>query len=230
MNADRAALLRRGRHLEVFTVGWNSLEGLVSVAFGALAGSIALVGFGIDSFIETSSGLILLWRLQTHRDAADAERAEARALKLVGLSLIVLALYIAWDSATSLLARERPDESVPGIAIAALSLVVMPILARAKRRVAAALNSRALQADSFQTDVCMYLSAILLGGLLLNATLGWWWADPLAALVMIPLIVREGREALRGERCGDCGACGTPACICNDAGGPGSPASLNAVR
>ena len=205
MHAHRAELLQRGRRLEWFTVGWNSLEGLVSVLFGVLAGSIALVGFGIDSFIETSSGLILLWRLQTHRDEADAERAEARALKLVGWSLILLAAYITFDSAIALWQRERPEESMPGIAIAALSLLVMPILARAKRRVAAALNSRALEADSFQTDVCMYLSAILLGGLLLNATLGWWWADPVAALAMVPLIVREGREAMRGERCEDCG-------------------------
>jgi divalent metal cation (Fe/Co/Zn/Cd) transporter len=214
MIADRATLLQRGRRLEYFTVGWNSLEGLVSVGLGVLAGSIALVGFGIDSFIETSSGLILLWRLQTRRDAEDAERAEVRALQLVGASLILLAAYILYDSTTALIAGERPEESIPGILLAALSLVVMPILAREKRKVAASLNSRALQADSFQTDVCMYLSAILLGGLALNATLGWWWADPLAALGMVPLIVREGREALRGERCGDCGACGTPACVC----------------
>lgn len=127
-----------------------------------------------------------------------AERAVVRALRLVGASLILLAAHIFYDSATALIARERPEESIPGIFLAALSLLVMPILAREKRKVAAALNSRALEADSFQTDVCMYLSAILLGGLALNATLGWWWADPLAALSMVPLIVREGREALRG--------------------------------
>lgn len=200
---DRTRLLRRGRRLEVFTVLWNSAEGVLSVALGLAAGSIALVGFGIDSFIETSSGLILLWRLQTRRDAEDAERAEAVALRLVGLSLFALAAWIGYDAIASIVRREPPEASLPGIALAALSLVVMPVLARAKRRVAAAIGSRALEADSFQTDVCMYLSAILLVGLGLNATLGLWWADPLAALAMIPLIAREGLEAVRGERCDD---------------------------
>jgi divalent metal cation (Fe/Co/Zn/Cd) transporter len=198
---EREMLLRRGRRLEIFTVAWNSLEGIVSVTLGALAGSIALVGFGVDSFIETSSGLILLWRLQTRRDAEDAERAEARALKLVGASLLLLAAYIAFDSVAALVNRERPEESLPGIVLAVLSLGVMPVLAHQKRKVAAAINSRALQADSFQTDVCMYLSAILLVGLFLNAQFGWWWADPAAALAMVPLIVHEGREAWRGECC-----------------------------
>lgn len=208
-------LLRKGRRLEVFTIAWNSLEGIASVGLGVLAGSIALVGFGVDSFIETSSGFILLWRLQTRRDTEDAERAEVRALKLVGVSLLLLAAYILYDSATAIITRERPEVSIPGIILAAVSLVVMPILAQQKRKVAAAINSRALKADSFQTDVCMYLSAILLVGLALNAQFGWWWADPVAAAAMVPLIVREGREALRGERCGDCGACGTPACVCS---------------
>ena len=212
--SEREALLRRGRHLEVLTVLWNSAEGIASVLLGLAAGSIALVGFGVDSFIETSSGLILLWRLQTKRDVRDAENAEAVALKLVGLSLVALALYIGIDSISALVNREEPDPSIAGIAIACLSLIVMPLLARAKRRVAAALNSRALKADSFQTDLCTYLSAILLGGLLLNAVFGWWWADPVAALGMIPLIIPEAREALRGERCAGCGACGTPACVC----------------
>lgn len=215
MSQNREILLQRGRRLEVFTVAWNSLEGIISVGLGVLAGSIALVGFGVDSFIETSSGLILLWRLQTRRDTEDAERAEVRALKLVGISLLLLAAYILYDSATAIVMRERPQESIPGIILAAVSLVVMPILAQQKRKVAAAINSRALKADSFQTDVCMYLSAILLVGLALNAQFGWWWADPVAAAAMVPLIVREGREALRGERCGDCGACGTPACVCS---------------
>ena len=212
--AVRGQLLRKGRRLEVLTVLWNSAEGIVSVGMGVVAGSIALVGFGVDSFIETSSGLILLWRLQTDRDAADAERAEATALKLVGVSFVLLATYLLVDSVSALVAGAEPEASIPGIVLAALSLIVMPLLARAKRRVAADLNSRALAADSFQTDLCTYLSAILLGGLLLNAAFGWWWADPIAALAMIPLIIPEAREALRGERCGDCGACGTPACKC----------------
>lgn len=198
---DRLQLLRRGRRLELFTVAWNSAEGIVSIAFALLAGSIALIGFGIDSLIEMASGLVLLWRLQTRRDMESAERAEAIALRLVGLSFVALAIYITYESISALVEREAPEVSLGGIVIAALSLIVMPILARAKRRVAAALNSRALHADSIQTDICMILSAILLLGLALNAVRGWWWADPVAGLAMVPLIAREGVHALRGERC-----------------------------
>lgn len=199
--ADRVLLLRRGRTLELFTIVWNTAEGLLSVVLGLFAGSVALIGFGIDSFIETSSGAVLLWRLQTQRDVASAERAEATALRLVGASLLALAAYIVYDAGLSLIRRFPPEESIPGIAVAIVSLVVMPLLAREKRKVAAQLDSRALFADSLQTSICTYLSAILLAGLALNAGLGWWWADPLAALAMVPFIVREGRAAWRGERC-----------------------------
>ncbi|HEX9919235.1 MAG TPA: cation transporter [Pyrinomonadaceae bacterium] len=202
--APRAAIVRRGRQLEYFTIGWNSLEAVAAIGAGLFAGSVALVGFGVDSVIETSSGAVLLWRLR------DGERGEAReriALRLVGVSFLMLATYVAFDAIKSLVMREPPEASYVGIGIAALSLVVMPMLARAKRRVAAGLNSRALQADSRQTDICAYLSAILLGGLLLNAVLGWWWADPVAALVMLPIIIKEGVEALRGKTCCDEGAC-----------------------
>ncbi len=196
---DRVRLLRRGRHLEVFTIFWNSAEGIVAVVLGLLAGSIALVGFGIDSFIEMSSGLVLLWRLQTRRDETSAERAEATALRLVGLSLLLLAAYIVYESLGALIRREAPAATLPGIVLAAVSLVVMPLLARQKRRVAAAIESRALEADALQTSICTYLSLILLGGLGFNALFGWWWADPLAALAMTPFIAREGAAALRGE-------------------------------
>ncbi|HEV8338356.1 MAG TPA: cation transporter [bacterium] len=196
---NRAALLRRGRHLEVFTILWNSAEGIVAVVLGVLAGSIALVGFGIDSFIEMSSGVVLLWRLQSRRDRETAERAERTALGLVGLSLLLLAAYIIYESGSALLHREAPSTSVPGIILALASLIVMPLLARRKRRVAVAINSRALEADALQTSICTYLSLILLGGLGLNALLGWWWADPVAALAMTPLIAGEGAEAVRGE-------------------------------
>lgn len=199
--ADRVLLLRRGRTLELFTIVWNTAEGLLSVVLGLFAGSVALIGFGIDSFIETSSGAVLLWRLQTQRDVASAERAEATALRLVGASLLALAAYIVYEAALSLIRRSPPEASVAGIALAIVSLVVMPLLAREKRKVAAQLDSRALFADSLQTSICTYLSAILLAGLALNAGLGWWWADPLAALAMVPFIVREGRAAWRGERC-----------------------------
>lgn len=194
----RAAGLRRGRSLEYLTIGWNMLEGVVAVGSGLVAGSAALVGFGIDSFIESLSGGALLWRL---RSDEDSERRERIALKLVGVSFLALAAYVAYDAISSLVRREPPEVSYVGIALAALSLAVMPLLARAKRRVAAGLNSRALEADSRQTDICAYLSAILLGGLLLNALAGWWWADPVAALVMVPIIAKEGVEALRGEQC-----------------------------
>lgn len=202
----RAALVRRGRRLEYVTIGWNSLEGLIAIAAGVIAGSVALVGFGVDSVIEVSSGAALLWRL--HLDSPEQrERAEQVALRLVGVSFLALAAYVAYDAVTSLVRKEPPEASPVGIALAALSLVVMPLLARAKRRVAAGINSRALQADSRQTDICAYLSAILLGGLLLNALAGWWWADPVAALVMVPIIAKEGVEALRGETCCAEGSC-----------------------
>ena len=198
---SRQELLRRGRLLEYATVGYNVLEGVVAIGSGILAGSVALIGFGVDSGIEVLSGLILLWRLNTKRDAEDSERAEARALKLVGISFLLLAAYVTGDAVMSLIRREAPDESIIGIALAAASVVIMPLLVRSKRRVAASLKSRALEADSKQTELCTYLSAILLAGLVLNALAGWWWADPIAALIMVPIIVNEGLEALRGEEC-----------------------------
>ncbi len=195
----RAADVRRGRRLEYFTIGWNSLEAVVAISFGIVAGSVALIGFGVDSVIESSSGAIILWRLLA------GEEKERVALRLVGISLLLLAAYVAFDAVKSLIFQERPDSSYAGIVLAVVSLIVMPILAREKRRVAARLNSRAMQADSRQTDICAYLSAILLGGLALNALVGWWWADPIAALVMIPIIVKEGAEALQGKTCCDDG-------------------------
>lgn len=191
-------LVRRGRHLEYFTIGWNLLEAVVAVGSGVVAGSTALVGFGIDSAIESSSGGVLLWRLQ---DGEEAEKREKRALQLVGVSFLLLAAYVALDAGKALWLQEAPDESLVGIIVAAVSLVVMPLLANAKRQVARSIGSRALEADSRQTDLCMYLSAILLAGLGLNAVLGWWWADPLAALIMVPIITNEGIEALKGETC-----------------------------
>jgi len=199
LNDIRTAAERRGRILAYLTIVWNLLEGFIAVGAGILAGSIALVGFGIDSVIEVSSGAIILWRL------ASGEDRERLALRLVGISFLALAAYVSFDAAKSLWFREAPETSFVGIAIAALSLVVMPFLAHQKRKVAAKLNSRAMTADSRQTDLCAYLSAILLGGLILNAIFGWWWADPAAALIMVPIIAKEGVEALRGETCDDCG-------------------------
>ena len=200
---DRAVLVKRGRWLEYFTIAYNSLEGLIAVTAGLIAGSIALVGFGFDSIIEVTSGSVLLWRLHADLDEARRERVEAISLRIVGALFVLLALYVTYDSVRSLIRREAPQESLVGIVLASVSLVIMPLLVRAKRRVARAINSGALMADSKQTELCTYLSAILLVGLLLNALLGWWWADPIAALVMVPIIVKEGIEALRGETCCD---------------------------
>jgi len=193
--ADHAGIIRHGRRLEYLTIGWNSLEGIVAVGAGVLAGSVALVGFGVDSVIEVSSGAIILWRLMS------GDHREQLARKLIGVSFLVLGVYIAFDAIKSLIFRETPEASHIGIGIAALSLAVMPWLAHAKRKVAAQLNSSAMLADSRQTDLCAYLSAILLGGLIFNAALGWWWADPVAGLIMVPIIAKEGVTAIRGETC-----------------------------
>jgi len=204
--STRATAIHRGLSLEYFTVAWNLVEAAVALVSGTVAGSVALIGFGLDSLIEVSSGGILLWRLHADHDEERRETRERSALKLVGLSLLLLAAYVAGDSVVSLVRREAPEKSLTGIALAIASLVAMPLLARAKRRVASALESSALRADSRQTDICAYLAAILLLGLLLNAAFGWWWADPVAGLGMVPLIAYEGSEALRGKTC--CQNCG----------------------
>jgi divalent metal cation (Fe/Co/Zn/Cd) transporter len=203
----REAIVARGLRLEYLTVVWNSLEALIAIACGVIAGSIALVGFGLDSVIEVSSGAVLLWRLRADRYGDQRDRVEQVTLRLVGISFFLLAAYVGLDSLKTVARREKPDESLPGIVLAVASLIVMPLLARAKRRVARGLQSAALQADSRQTDICAYLAAVLLGGLALNAWLGWWWADPAAALIMVPLIVREGLEAVQGRTC-----CGEETC------------------
>ena len=194
----RSEQLRLGRWLEYFTLSWNLAEASVAVGAGLFAGSVALIGFGFDSLIESLSGTILLWRLQA---IEGGEKRERLAQRMVGVSFFLLALYVAFEAGKSLLHRDEPEASIVGIVLSVGSLIVMPLLARAKRRVAASLNSDALAADSRQTDICAYLSAILLGGLLLNALFGWWWADPVAALCMLPMIIREGIEAVHARPC-----------------------------
>ncbi len=196
---DRRAIARRGRRLEYFTISWNMLEGLLAILAGALAGSISLVGFGIDSFIEVASATTLLWLMSVDHDERNRERNERLALRIVGFCFVALAVYIAVDSIKMLLSHQAPEHSIFGIAIATASVFAMPLLSRAKRRVASALESTAMKADSRQTDFCAYLSAILLFGLATNWLLGWWWADPVAALMMAPIIANEGREGLQGE-------------------------------
>jgi divalent metal cation (Fe/Co/Zn/Cd) transporter len=201
---DRQAFTRRGRHLEYFTVSWNAVEGLVGVVAGALAGSISLVGFGIDSFIEVTSGTVLLWRMSVDANVQRRERNERFALRIVGSCFLALAAYLAYESAMGLWLKKAPEHSIPGIVLACVSLVVMPLLSRAKRRVGRALGSPAMHADAKQTEFCTYLSAILLAGLLLNALFGLWWADPVAGLIMVPIIAKEGVEGLQGKACDEC--------------------------
>jgi divalent metal cation (Fe/Co/Zn/Cd) transporter len=201
---ERTDVVRRGRRLEYFTIAWNALEGLVAVVAGAITGSISLVGFGIDSFIEVTSGSVLLWRMSVDAEVQHRELNERRALRIVGVCFLLLAGYIAYESVLDLWSRHAPEHSIPGIVLACISLVVMPLLSRAKRKVGRALGSAAMHADAKQTEFCTYLSAILLAGLLLNALFGLWWADPVAALIMAPIIAKEGIGGLQGKACVEC--------------------------
>lgn len=196
---DRQRVVRRGQWLTAATFAYNSLEAAISIGAGLLAGSVALVGFGIDSLIELAASAAGLWRLRSDMDPQARPRVERAASRLIGISFLALAAYVAFEAIGSLLTGQAPDESPVGIVLAATSLEVMPVLSRLKRRVASQLGSGALAAEARQTEICAYLSAILLAGLTLNALLGWWWADPAAALVMTPLIAREGIEGIRGE-------------------------------
>ncbi len=203
VTAERAGLLRRGLLLEYLTVGWNIVEGLIAVGAGFAAGSVALIGFGVDSFVESISGSVLIWRLRAEAGGqADEERieqVEQRASHLVAVSFGVLAVYVAFEAVQTLIAQERPSASPIGIALTTVSIAVMLWLARAKRDAGEALGSRALIADSHQTFACWYLSVTTLAGLALNAAFGFWWADPVAGLVIAVFLIREAREAWEGD-------------------------------
>jgi divalent metal cation (Fe/Co/Zn/Cd) transporter len=192
--SSREQVLRRGLTLEYFTIAWNLIEAVVGVVAGIAAGSVALVGFALDSIVESSSGAILVWRLGTEKSGGSVEEVERRAIRLVAVAFFALAAYVGGRGIFDLVAGSRPEGSLIGIVLAIASLIVMPILAWRKRVVARRLDSRALQADSTQTSICTYLSAFLLVGLLANATLGWWWADPIAGLAIAGFAVNEGRE------------------------------------
>lgn len=196
---SRTTLLRRGLRLEALTISWNVVEAGVAIGAGVIAGSVALVGFGLDSTIETIAATALYVRLRAEMKGASEEEAEAhevRALRIVGITFFALALYIVYEAGSTLWLQEAPEASPIGIGLAILSLLVMPLLAWAKLRTGQALESRALIADAKETIACSYLSFTLLVGLGANALLGWWWADPVAALAMLPWVIREGREAL----------------------------------
>ncbi|MGB8644233.1 MAG: cation transporter [Anaerolineae bacterium] len=203
---NRAGHVRRAIYLEWFTVGYMTFEALAALFLGFSTRSTSLETFGLDSLIELASGLVLLWRLNAEwrgRDPEVVERVEQRAARLAGISLLLLALYIAFQSVYALVTRAAPEASLWGVALALVSLIIMPLLARAKLQAADRIASRALHADAIESVACAYLSFTLLLGLIANYVLGWWWADPFAALVMLYFIVREAREALAGEPDGD---------------------------
>jgi divalent metal cation (Fe/Co/Zn/Cd) transporter len=201
---SRPALVRRGLRLNYLTIGYNLVEAIVSVAAGIVAGSVALVSFGVDSGIEVTSSLAAHWRLRADTDPERRERAERVTHRIIGVSLLALAAYVVVESVTTVWERKAPEASRVGLAILVLSVISMPIIADASRKVARALGSRALEADAAQTSLCAYLSAIALVGVGLNTALGWWWADPMAALGMVPIIAKEGLEGVRGESACDC--------------------------
>ena len=198
---QRREIARRGRQLQYVTIAWNSAECVVALAAGFVAGSIALVGFGFDSAIEVTSSLAALWRLRHDADEVGRASAEQRTTRIIGGCFLLLAVYVCYEAVQVLVERKSPDHSTTGIVLAVLSLLVMPALAHFKRRIASKLTSGALEAEARQTEVCAWLSAVLVTGLGLNAWLGWWWADPIAALGMTPLIAWEGWQAVRGRTC-----------------------------
>ena len=204
---SRPALVRRGLALNWLTIGYNVVEGVVAIGAGVVSGSVALLGFGLDSVIEVTSSGAAQWRLRSDYDALRRERVERTTLRIIGWSFLALAVYVVIDSADTLLQHEPPERSVVGLVLLALSAVVMPVLARAKRHVAREMSSRALDAEATQTSLCAYLSVIALAGVAFNAWFGWWWADPVAALAMVPIIAKEGVEGARGEPQCDDGCC-----------------------
>ena len=199
MAGRRTEAVRRARRLNVVTIGWNAVEGVVAVAAGVAAGSVSLIGFGLDSAIEVSAAVILALHLRREGAGACMQESDRRATRAIGVSFGLLAAYVAVESVRDLLTTGRPEASVPGLVMAVLSLLVMPWLARAKRRLAPALGSRAVEADATQTNLCALLSAVLVIGLGANALFEWWWADPLAGLVIAAIAARAAVTTWRAE-------------------------------
>lgn len=204
MEQERTKLIHRALIYEWITVVWNVFEGIIAISAGVWAGSIALVGFGLDSFIEVTAAGALIWRLRKHgsENPDEESQAERTALRIVGITFFLLAAYVGYESIHALWTKEAPRESFIGILLAIVSSLVMPFLALMKRKVARQLESKALEADATETMVCSLLSIALLAGLGLNAWLGWWWADPAAGLVMVGFIFKEGWETFEeaGEK------------------------------
>jgi divalent metal cation (Fe/Co/Zn/Cd) transporter len=196
---ERGALIRRGLLLNYATIGYNTVEAVVSLIAGLLAGSVALLGFGIDSVIEVTASGAAQWRLRSDAEPELRERVERISLRLIGACFLGLAVYVGVDAGKALWLRDRPSRTIVGVVILALSVFVMPLLARAKREVADKMQSGALRAEAKQTSLCAYLSIIALAGVALNAAFGWWWADPVAALAMVPIIVTEGIAGVRAK-------------------------------
>jgi divalent metal cation (Fe/Co/Zn/Cd) transporter len=197
---ERHGYLTRARRLEGFTVGWNVLEGVVAIGAGGVASSIALIGFGVDSFIEVLSGLVMIWRLRAESAGhLPNEEAERRAIKLIAVTFFILAAYVSFESVRDLLTGEKAETSMVGLILTAVSLVVMPVLAYKKRRLAREMGSASLQADSTETQLCVYLSGTVFLGLAANALFGWWWMDSVAALVVAAIALREGYAAWTKE-------------------------------
>lgn len=199
----RRAALVRARRLNGFTLTWNVIEGIVAVTAGVVAGSVSLIGFGIDSSIEVSASLVLLWRLHQERRGGCMAEYDRRAVRLIAGAFVALALYVWIQGTADLVTGSRPDASVPGLVMATLSVIVMPYLARAKRALAPALGSQAVNADADQTNLCAMLSGVLLAGVGLNTVFGWWWADPAAALVIGGLAAAAARRAWSAESLAD---------------------------
>ncbi|MGC9498410.1 cation transporter [Streptomyces sp. WG7] len=214
----REALARRVRLLVAATITYNAVEAVVAITAGALASSTALIGFGLDSVIEVSSAAAVAWQFSA-RDHAVREAREQRTLRIIAVSFFALAAYVTVDAVRALTGTGEAERSVPGIVIAALSLAIMPFLSAAQRKAGRELGSASAVADSKQTLLCTYLSAVLLAGLVLNATLGWTWADPIAALVIAALALKEGHDAWQGKGC--CAPSATLAASAADAGADG---------
>lgn len=205
VDRDRTGLVRRGLILNYVTIGYNAVEAFVSIVAGVIAGSVSLVGFGLDSVVEVTASLAAQWRLRSDLDVEVRRRVERHSHRIIALSFLALAAYVAWESVSALRRGEGPERSIPGVAILTASVVVMPLLARSKRRIAIALSSGALVSEAKQTSLCAYLSAIALVGVGLTTFFGLWWADSVAALGMVPIIAIEGIEGVRGEKhCDDC--------------------------